>query len=53
MKAKLVKSTQITFTARRGLCPQVNINNIPIPIKKEVKYLGLYLDQKLTWEKNI
>jgi hypothetical protein len=42
------KSTQITFTTRRIICPQVSINNFPIPIKQEVKYLGLHLDKKLT-----
>jgi hypothetical protein len=40
------KSTQITFTTRRAICPQVSINNFPIPIKQEVKYLGLHLDKK-------
>jgi hypothetical protein len=44
------KSTQITFTTRRTVCPQVSINNFPIPIKQEVKYLGLHLDKKLTWQ---
>ena len=47
------KSTQITFTTRRGTCPQVSINNAPIPVKTEVKYLGLHLDQKLTWKTHI
>jgi hypothetical protein len=49
IKLNLVKS-QITFTTRRDLCPQVNIINVPIPIKMEVKYLGLHLGQKLTWK---
>jgi hypothetical protein len=40
------KSTHITFTTRRADCPQVSINNFPIPIKQEVKYLGLNLDKK-------
>jgi hypothetical protein len=48
-----VKSTQITFTTRRDHCPQVNINNFPIRIKIEVKYLGLHLDQKLIWKTHI
>lgn len=47
------KSTQITFTTKRGTCPQVSINNAPIPVKTEVKYLGLHLDQKLTWKTHI
>jgi hypothetical protein len=48
-----LKSTQITFTTRRTICPQVSINNSPIPIKQEVKYLGLHLDKKLTWQTHI
>jgi hypothetical protein len=43
------KSSQITFTTRRTICPQVSNNNFPIPIKQEVKYLRLHLDQKLSW----
>jgi hypothetical protein len=39
------KSTQITFTTRRADCPHVSINNFPIPLKQEVKYLGLHLDK--------
>jgi hypothetical protein len=47
------KSIQITFTSRRTICPQVSINNFPIPIKQAVKYLGLHLDKKLTWRSHI
>ncbi|PNF30905.1 hypothetical protein B7P43_G03641 [Cryptotermes secundus] len=47
------KSVQITFTNRRTTCPQITINNSNIPINTEVKYLGLYLDQKLTWRTHI
>jgi hypothetical protein len=32
----------------RSRCRQVNINNNPIPVKTEVKYFGLHLDEKLT-----
>jgi hypothetical protein len=42
---------QVTFITRRIKCPQVNINSIQIPVQTEAKYLGLYLDQKLTWQK--
>jgi hypothetical protein len=45
-------STEITFTTKT-VCPQVTINNFPIPIKQEVKYLGLHLDKKLTWQTHI
>jgi hypothetical protein len=41
------KSSQITFTTKSTHCPPVTINNSQIPIQTEVKYLGLYLDQKL------
>jgi hypothetical protein len=47
------KYTQITFTTRRTICPQVCINNFPITIKQEVKYLGLHLDKKLIWQTHI
>jgi hypothetical protein len=48
------ESTQITFTTRRAECPQVSINNFPIPIKQEVKYVGLHLGKKkLTWSTHI
>jgi hypothetical protein len=47
------KSAHITFTTRKAICPQVSINNSPIPIKQDVKYLGLHLDKKLTWSTHI
>jgi hypothetical protein len=53
IKVNQLKSTQITFTKKRGICVHKNINNIPIPIKTEVKYLGLHLDQKLASKDHI
>jgi hypothetical protein len=47
------KSTLITFTTRRTIFPRVGINNFPIHIKQEVKYLGLHIDRKLTWQTHI
>jgi hypothetical protein len=55
MKIKInqTKSSQITFKTKRTNCPPATINNIQIPVQTEVKYLCLYLDQKLTWKKHI
>jgi hypothetical protein len=53
MKANGSKSTHITFTTRRETCPQVHINNVQLPQAEEIKYLGLHLDQRLTWRNPI
>jgi hypothetical protein len=53
IKISQTKSSQITFTTKRTNCPPSTINNIQIPVQAEVKYLGLYLDQKLTWQKHM
>jgi hypothetical protein len=53
MKANGSKSTHITFTTRRGTCPPVHINNVQFSQSEEVKYLGLYLNRRLTWHKHI
>ncbi len=47
------KSSHITFTLKRDTCPHVFLNNIEIPQVDCVKYLGLHLDQKLTWKNHI
>jgi hypothetical protein len=47
------KSANINFTTRNIQTPPLLLNNDPIPQKKEVKYLGLHLDTKLTWRAHI
>jgi len=49
IKVQQAKSVHITFTTKRTLCPPVTLDNIQIPMQSEVKYLGLHLDQRLTW----
>jgi hypothetical protein len=39
----------MTFTLRRRPCPPVLFNDIPIPSPEHVRYLGLHLDRRLTW----
>jgi hypothetical protein len=52
MKANESKSIHVTFTTQRETCPQVHINNVQLS-QKDVKYLGLHLDRRLTWHKHI
>jgi hypothetical protein len=53
MKVIEIKSTHVTFTMRRATCSPVKINDVQLPQPDEVKYLGLYLDRRLTWHKHI
>ena len=48
VKVNETKAAQVTFTNRRTGCPHVTINGAQLPVKNEVKYLGLILDKKLT-----
>jgi hypothetical protein len=47
------KSKHVTFTLRRGNCPQFIFNQTNIPQADEVKYLGLHLDRRLAWNRHI
>jgi len=53
IRAKESKSTHITFTLRRVGCPAVYLNGKLIPKETSVKYLGIYLDRRLTWKPHI
>jgi hypothetical protein len=47
------KSCHVTFTLRKGNCPAVQLNQTPIPQTTSVRYLGMHLDTKLTWQHHI
>jgi len=53
MKANETKSVQITFILKKVTCPPVQLNNRQLSQTEEIKYLGIHLDQKLTWRKHI
>jgi hypothetical protein len=53
MKANESKSIHVTFTTRRETFLPVHIDNVKLPQKDDVKYLGLHLDRRLTWHKHI
>ncbi|KAL1129690.1 hypothetical protein AAG570_012634 [Ranatra chinensis] len=43
------KSKHVTFTLRKGSCPRVYVNRIILPTADVVRYLGLRIDKRLTW----
>jgi len=43
------KSCHTTFTLKKSSCPPVSFYNTPLPTKDVVRYLGLFLDRRLTW----
>ena len=49
------KTNAIFFHRKKTLVPpkQLKINGIPIAFEKQIKYLGVYLDQKLTWKYHV
>jgi retron-type reverse transcriptase len=42
------ESKHITFTLRNQTCRTVQMVNVDLPQKNEVKYLGMHLDRRLT-----
>jgi len=53
IKVNESKSVQVTFALRDDSCPPLQINNVQIPQSDTVKYLGLHLDRRLTWQQHI
>lgn len=53
IKLNHTKSIHTIFTLKHGFCPPVSLDNIPIPASDTVKYLGLILDKRLTWNPHI
>jgi hypothetical protein len=47
------KSTHLTFTLRNDPSPPLYLHSFEIPPATTVKYLGLHLDTKLTWNDHI
>lgn len=45
------KTTVVLFKQKRGLCPDptLRLNNVPIAVKQDHKFLGVTLDQKLNF----
>jgi hypothetical protein len=53
IKPSASKSIQVTFTLRKGNCPPVTLENNTLPQQDSVRYLGLHLDRRLTWNHHI
>jgi len=49
LKINNTKSVHITFTLNKTMASPVFFNGSPIPVADTVRYLGLYLDKRLTW----
>jgi hypothetical protein len=53
IKINKSKSTHITFTLCNETCPTVQMGSVDLPQKNEVKHLGMHLDRRLTWAKQV
>jgi hypothetical protein len=47
------KSVHTTFTLKQSIGPNITLKNVQIPTSDTVKYLGLILDKRLTWNKHL
>lgn len=53
IKVNTTKTVHVTFTLRRQTCPSVFLYGSPLPQTDKVRYLGLYIDRRLTWNYHI
>jgi hypothetical protein len=53
IKINEAKPTQVNFSLRREKCPALFLNIIRIPASPSTKYVGIYLDNHLTWKEHI
>lgn len=53
LKACAAKSVQVTYTLRKEDCPPVKLGDTTLPHRSCVKYLGMHLDRRLTWQQHI
>ncbi|KAL7299387.1 hypothetical protein TKK_0007954 [Trichogramma kaykai] len=53
IKINETNSNHITFTLRKSTCQPVYLKGVSIVQVDQVKYLGIYLDRRLTWRSYI
>lgn len=53
IKVNESKSAHLTCTLKRETCPPVYLNNVQLPQVDHYKYLGMYIDRRLTWHCHI
>ena len=53
IKVNEQKSAHVTFTLKRGDCPDVKLNGLTIPKKNNANYLGICIDRRLTWKDHV
>jgi len=46
------KSIQCTFTLRKGICPPISLNE-QVLYPQNTRYLGVIIDQRLTWSPHL